>query len=289
MDSKGVAIFQLSPLKTGMNQILKKEKLAKDIKRIRILAPQISKKALPGQFVIVRTDETGERIPLTIHSSDPEAGTISLVFLEIGKSTIKLGQLKEGDTIHDVAGPLGRPSEIERYGTCIAVGGGVGSACVYPVAMALKEEGNYLISITGAKTKELVIMEEDFGEISDELYITTDDGSYGVKGFVTTKLEELLESGRQIDYVYAVGPAIMMKAVADTTRPYSVKTTVSLNPIMVDGTGMCGGCRVEVGGETRFACVDGPEFDAHQVDFDLLLKRQRFYVEEERCQLEEVA
>ncbi len=269
-----------------MNAIVKKTILADKIKRIEVDAPEIARKALPGQFVIIRINEQGERIPLTIQDADPDKGTITLVFLEIGKTTMLLGSLAEGDRLLDVAGPLGRPSEIERYGACVVVGGGIGSACVLPVARALKQAGNYVISIVGARTKDLVILEDDFRRISDELYITTDDGTYGRKGFVTTVLQDLISSGRKIDYVYAVGPAVMMRAVANTTRPHSIRTVVSLNPIMVDATGMCGGCRVEVGGKTKFACVDGPEFDAHQVDFDLLLKRQSFYLEEERCALE---
>ena len=269
-----------------MNAIVKKTVLADKIKRIEVHAPEIARKALPGQFIVIRINEEGERIPLTIQDADPNKGTIALVFLEIGKTTTLLGKLEEGDSLLDVAGPLGRPSEIERHGVCVIVGGGIGSECALPVARALKETGNHIISIVGARTKDLVMLEEDFRRVSDELHITTDDGTYGKKGFVTTVLQDLISSGRKIDYVYAVGPAVMMRAVANTTRPHSIKTVVSLNPIMVDATGMCGGCRVEVGGKTKFACVDGPEFDAHQVDFDLLLKRQRFYLEEEKCALE---
>jgi NAD(P)H-flavin reductase len=271
-----------------MNEIVRKEVLADRMKRIQVRSPRIAAKALPGQFVVLRTHEEGERIPLTIQGTDPDEGTITLAFLEIGKTTTFLGSMEQGDTIENVAGPLGTPSEIEKYGVCAIVGGGIGSACAFPVARALKEAGNYIISIIGAKTKDLLILEDDFGRISDELYITTDDGSKGRKGFTVSVLEELLAEGRKIDYVYSVGPAIMMKIVAEKTRPHGVKTVVSLNPIMVDGTGMCGGCRVEVGGETKFACVDGPEFDAHQVDFDLLLKRQRYYLEEEACALDKI-
>jgi len=271
---------------TGMNRIVEKLILNQNVKKLVIEAPEIASKALPGQFVVIRVNETGERIPLTIQDADPERGTIAVIFLEIGKTTILLGGLSEGDEVSDVAGPLGRPSEIKRYGVTVIVGGGVGCACTLPVAKALKRAGNHLITILGARTKDLVILEEEFRKISDEVYITTDDGSYGTKGFVSDVLKELLSSGRRIDYVYTVGPAIMMKVVADVTRPYSVKTVASLNPIMVDGTGMCGSCRVEVNGETKFACVDGPEFDAHQVNFDLLMKRLRFYVEEERRELQ---
>ncbi len=269
-----------------MSEVVSKEVLAERMKRIKLSAPEIARRALPGQFVIIRVNEEGERIPLTIQDADPQEGTITLVFLEIGKSTTLLGRLSIGDDILDVAGPLGRPSEIELYGTCVIVGGGIGSACALPVAKALKEAGNAVISIVGARTKDLVILEADFRKISDELYITTDDGTYGRKGLVTDVLRELIVSGRRIDFVYAVGPAVMMRAVAEATRPHAIKTVVSLNPIMVDATGMCGGCRVEVGGETKFACVDGPEFDAHLVDFDLLIKRQRFYLEEEKCAME---
>jgi ferredoxin--NADP+ reductase len=269
-----------------MSRITSKRVLADKIKEIRVEVPDIARKALPGQFAVLKINEEGERIPLTIQGADQDEGTITLVFLEIGKTTTLLGMLEEGDEIMDVAGPLGTPSEVEKYGTCVIVGGGIGSACALPVARALKEGGNYVISIIGAKTKDLLILEEEFGEISDELHITTDDGSYGTKGFVTTALQEMIESGRRIDYVYSVGPVVMMRAVSNVTRPHSIKTVVSLNPIMIDATGMCGGCRVQVGGETKFACVDGPEFDAHDVDFDLLLKRQRFYLEEEKCAME---
>jgi len=268
-----------------MNEIVNKEVLAEKIKKIEVRVPEIAAKALPGQFVVLRINEEGERIPLTIQGSDHVGGTVSLVFLEIGKTTNILGELEEGDVILNVAGPLGIPSEIENYGTCVIVGGGIGSACALPVARALKEAGNYLISIIGARTKDLLILEDDFRGISDELHITTDDGSYGKKGYTVMVLQDLLKSGKKIDYVYSVGPVVMMRSVADTTRKHSVKTVVSLNPIMVDATGMCGGCRVKVGDDTKFACVDGPEFDAHQVDFDLLLKRQSYYLEEEECAL----
>lgn len=268
-----------------MNEIVNKEVLADKIKKIEVRVPEIAAKSLPGQFVVLRINETGERIPLTVQQTDHVKGTVNLVFLEIGKTTTLLGDLEEGDRILNVAGPLGTPSEIKNYGTSVIVGGGIGSACALPVARALKEAGNYLISIIGARTKDLLILEDDFRDISDELHITTDDGSYGRKGYTVMVLQDLLESRKKIDYVYSVGPVVMMRAVANTTREHSVKTVVSLNPIMVDATGMCGGCRVEVGGETKFACIDGPEFDAHQVDFDLLLKRQRYYHEEEECAL----
>jgi len=268
-----------------MYRILDKKVLADGVKTVEIRAPDVARKALPGQFVIVRVAETGERIPLTIQEANISRGSVKVTFLEIGKTTKLLGSLSVGDSIANLAGPLGRPSEIKLYGTVVIAGGGVGSACCLPVARALKEVGNYLISIIGFRSKDLVIMEEEFSATSDEVYVTTDDGSYGYKGFVSNKLLDLLEGGRRIDYVYAVGPAVMMRSVAETTRPFGVKTVVSLNPIMVDGTGMCGACRVEVDGQTKFACVDGPEFDGHKVNFDLLMKRQRFYVEEEKVAL----
>ena len=268
-----------------MNEIVHKEVLAEKIKKIEVRAPEIAAKALPGQFVVLRINEQGERIPLTVQQTDNVDGTINLIFLEIGKTTTNLGELKEGDVILNLAGPLGTPSEIENYGTTVIVGGGIGSACALPVAKALKEAGNYVISIIGARTKDLLILEDDFRSISNELHITTDDGSYGRKGYTVMVLQDLLESGKKIDYVYSVGPVVMMRSVANTTREHAVKTIVSLNPIMVDATGMCGGCRVEIGGETKFACIEGPEFDAHQVDFDLLMKRQRYYHEEEECSL----
>ena len=269
-----------------MFRVVEKEELAPAIKRMVVEAPEIARKAMPGQFVIVRVDERGERIPLTIVDYDRQGGTITLVFQEVGVSTKKLGRLSVGDCIADVAGPLGNPTELKRYGTVVCVGGGVGVAAMYPVARGFKEHGNYVISIIGARTKDLLILEEEVRSVSDELHITTDDGSKGFKGFTTDVLAQLLKSGRHVDLVYAVGPAIMMKVVADVTKPYGIKTVVSLNPIMVDGSGMCGACRVRVGGEVKFACVDGPEFDAHLVDFNELLARLRMYREEERLSLE---
>jgi ferredoxin--NADP+ reductase len=269
-----------------MFRILSKEFLCPTVARFEIEAPLIARKAQPGQFVILRIDERGERIPLTLNDWSPERGTITLVALEAGATTRRLNSLKAGDHLADVVGPLGRPAEIGRYGTVACVGGGVGIACIYPEVRAFKAAGNRVISIIGARTRELLIFEEEIRRFSDELHVTTDDGSYARKGFVSDVLRELLEKGRKIDLVVAVGPVPMMKAVAEVTRPHGVKTVVSLNPIMVDGTGMCGCCRVEVGGKTRFACVDGPEFDAHQVDFDLLAARNRRYLEEERIALE---
>ncbi len=269
-----------------MFKILERETLAEHINKFVVEAPLIAKKALPGQFVILRLHEKGERIPITICETDPEKGTITLVVQEVGKTTYELGTYQAGDEIADIIGPLGKPAEIEKVGTVVAIGGGVGTAIVYPEAKAFKEKGNYVISIIGFRSKRFVILEEEMRKVSDELYVTTDDGSYGMKGFVSDKLKELIEEGRKIDLVIAIGPAIMMKVVSDLTRPYGIKTIVSLNSIMVDGTGMCGACRVEVGGKTRFACVDGPEFDGHQVDFDLLIKRLAMYKEEERIALE---
>ena len=262
-----------------MNEIEKKEILAEKIKRIVVKADLISKKALPGQFVIVRVDEKGERIPLTIAGTDPERGTITLIFQEVGTSTAKLGLLNEGDRILNIVGPLGKPTEIKKYGNVCIIAGGVGSAFVYWMAKSFKEKGNYLITIIGARSKNLLILENEMREISDELFIATDDGS---KGFNTQILEELLNKGKKIDYVLTAGPILMMKKVSEITKKFNIKTVASLNPIMIDGTGMCGGCRVTVGGEVKFACVDGPDFDAHLVDFDELLKRTTLYKEFEK-------
>lgn len=271
----------------GVFKIVKAEFLAPDIKLFEIVAPRIAKKRQAGQFVIVRIHEHGERIPLTIADSDVEAGTITLIVQGVGKTTKLMNTLEAGDCILDVVGPLGKPSEVKAYGTVVVIGGGVGTAIAYPTAVAMKEAGNYVISIVGARTKELVILEDEIRAISDETHITTDDGSYGTKGFVTDKLKGLIEEGRKLDFVLAIGPIPMMRAVAETTRPYGIKTVVSLNSIMVDGTGMCGGCRVIVGGSSQFACVDGPEFDAHQVDFQILAQRNAQYVEAERKALQE--
>ena len=256
--------------------------LAENIKKIEIEAPRIAKKRKAGQFVMIRVSETGERVPLTIADADPEKGTITLIVQGMGKSTRELNQKKAGDSISDIVGPLGTPSHIENFGTAISIGGGVGTAIADPTAVALKEAGNYVITINGARSKELVVLEHEMQAVSDEAYITTDDGSYGFHGFVTQKLQELIDSGRRIDYVLAIGPIPMMKAVAEVTRPYNIKTVVSLNPIMIDGTGMCGGCRVTVDNQIKFACVDGPEFDAHLVDFKNLSDRNRVYLPEEK-------
>ncbi len=265
-----------------MYQIVSAQFLAENIKKIEIEAPRIAKKRKAGQFVMIRVNATGERIPLTIAGSDPEKGTITLIVQGMGKSTRELNLKDAGDTINDVVGPLGTPSHIENFGTAVSIGGGVGTAIAYPTAVALKEAGNNVITINGARSKDLVILEKEMAAVSDEAYITTDDGSYGFHGFVTQKLQELIDSGKKIDFVLAIGPIPMMRAVAEVTRPYNIKTVVSLNPVMVDGTGMCGGCRVTVNNETKFACVDGPEFDAHQVDFKNLMDRNKLYLPEEK-------
>lgn len=269
-----------------MYEIVRAETLAANVKMFVIAAPLIARKCQPGQFVIVRTDETGERIPLTIADFDRAAGTITIIFQEVGFSTKQLGALPAGSAIRDVVGPLGRPTEIAHFGTVVCIGGGIGVAPVYPIARAYKEAGNRVIAIIGARTAKLLIYVDEMRTVSDALYITTDDGSAGQKGLVIDPLKDLIAKGEKIDRVMAIGPVIMMKSVADTTRPHHIHTIVSLNPIMVDGTGMCGGCRVKVGDENKFACVDGPEFDAHEVDFPLLMSRQRMYIEEERHILE---
>jgi len=260
-----------------MFKIQHAEFLAPGVKRFVIEAPRIAHKHQPGQFVIVRIYEEGERIPLTIERSDPKGGTINLVVQSIGKTTHLLNRLEAGDSLLDVVGPLGKPSEIEKFGTVVVMGGGVGTAMAYPTALALKRAGNRVISIVGARTKELVILEKEMREVSDALMLTTDDGSYADKGFVTDKLRQLIENGTRIDLVLAVGPIPMMRAVADMTRKERIRTIVSLNPIMIDGTGMCGGCRVLVDGKSEFACVDGPEFDAHRIDFAVLVQRNSMY------------
>ena len=265
-----------------MYKILKKQQLAPSVQLFEVEAPLIAKKAQPGQFIILRTNEDGERIPLTIADFNRETGTITLIFQEVGASTVELGLLNEGEFILDVVGPLGKATHIEKMGTVVCVGGGIGIAPVYPIARGMKEAGNEVISIIGARSKDILIYEDEMAAVSDELIITTDDGSKGLKALVTQPLKELLDSDKTISLVVAIGPVIMMKFVAETTRPYGVPTVVSLNPIMVDGTGMCGGCRVSVGNENKFACVDGPEFDGHKVDFDVLMSRQRMYKPQEK-------
>jgi ferredoxin--NADP+ reductase len=253
----------------------------------KIEAPNVAKKAEPGQFVVIRIDERGERIPLTVAGWDEKEGSVTIVFMEVGTTTNRLATLGTGDYIADFVGPLGVPTHIEKFGTVACVAGGFAVAVIKPIARAMKEKGNKVISILGARTKNLLFWEDELRSVSDQLIITTDDGSYGRKGLVTEPLKELLENGNKIDRVIAIGPTIMMKFCAKTTEPFGVKTIVSLNPIMVDGTGMCGCCRVVVGGVTRFACVDGPDFDGHQVDWDLLFARQRTYLDEEKLSFEQ--
>lgn len=265
-----------------MAKILFKSNLAPAVYEFLVDAPLIAHRCQPGQFVMIRTDEDSERIPLTIADFDREKGTITLIVQAVGNTTKHLcGTFEEGDDILDVVGPLGRPSEMGKFGTVVCVGGGIGVAPVYPIARAYHELGNKVISIIGARNKDLIIWRDKMQAVSDELIITTDDGSEGHKGFVTDPLREMLEKGEKIDYVIAIGPVIMMKNVAATTKPFGTKTVVSLNTIMVDGTGMCGGCRVMVGNENKFACVDGPEFDGHLVDFANLLQRQTMYKDQE--------
>ncbi|MGQ4913044.1 MAG: sulfide/dihydroorotate dehydrogenase-like FAD/NAD-binding protein [Candidatus Thorarchaeota archaeon] len=270
-----------------MYKILKKRVLNEVTKLMVIDAPEIAEVCKPGQFVIIRVNETGERFPLTIGDFDRKEGTITIVFQEVGKSTKLLGSLEAGDALLDFVGPLGKPSPTDEvFGTVVAIGGGCGSAIVYPVARAFKEAGNYLITINGARSMDLLLYSEEMEKISDESYITTDDGSCGVHGFVTQVLGDLIEKGKKIDLVFAVGPAPMMKFVSKTTEPKQIPTLVSLNSIMVDGTGMCGACRVNVGGQMKFTCVDGPEFDGHQVDWNELLGRLNAYKEQEAISLE---
>jgi ferredoxin--NADP+ reductase len=260
--------------------------LAKDIKWFVIRAPRIASKQQAGQFVIVRVHDHGERIPLTIADSDPAAGTITLVVLGVGKTTRLMNSLEPGQFVLDVVGPLGNPSEICTYGTVVVIGGGVGTAIAWPTAKALHASGNRVLSILGARGNELVILEDELRAVSDKLWVTTDDGSNGRQGFVTDQLRDLIRDEKHIDHVFAIGPIPMMRGVAEVTLPHGIPTTVSLNSIMVDGTGMCGGCRVLVGGEAKFACVDGPEFDAHRVDFDVLAQRNAMYRAAERDALE---
>jgi len=271
-----------------MNRILEKQVLSDVTKLMVVEAPHIARKAQAGQFVIVRIGEHSERIPLTIADFDREKGTITLIFQQVGKSTEEMGTLEVGDCFATVVGPLGRPTEIERYGTVVCVGGGVGIAPIYPIARALKEAGNTVISIIGARTRAYLFWEDRMRAVSDELIVCTDDGSYGRKALVTEPLKELLEArGHEIARIWAIGPTIMMKFVSLTTKPFNVPTIVSLNTIMVDGTGMCGGCRVELTSGQRFVCVDGPEFDGHQVNWDNLLARVQFYREQEQLALEQ--
>jgi ferredoxin/flavodoxin---NADP+ reductase len=269
-----------------MFEILEARFIAPDVKLFRIQAPRVARKRQAGQFVILRVHEHGERIPITIADSSAECGDLTIVVQGIGKTTKLLNSLEAGDSIRDLVGPLGKPSEVERFGTACVIGGGVGAAIAYPTAVALKHAGNRVVSILGGRTRDLVILEDQLRSTSDALHVTTDDGSHGEKGLVTDKLRALLEAGERIDYVLAIGPIPMMRAVAETTRPYGIRTVVSLNSIMVDGTGMCGGCRVSVDGKSQFACVDGPEFDAHQVNFQVMTQRNAMYRDKEKVALD---
>ena len=252
----------------------------------RVKAPAIARKARPGQFIVLRIDDIGERIPLTVADWDEKEGSVTIIFMEVGTTTRRLALLNAGDHIANFAGPMGLPTHIEKFGTVVCVAGGFAVAPIMPIARGLKQAGNKVISIMGARNKDLLFWEDELRRASDRLIVTTDDGSYGRKGLVTEPLKELLEGEEKIDRVIAIGPSVMMKFCAKTTEPFGVKTIVSLNPIMVDGTGMCGACRVSVAGATRFVCVDGPDFDGHQVDWDLLFARQRIYLDEEKRALE---
>lgn len=263
-----------------MFNILSNEKIAPQIFKMELEAPLVAKKTAPGQFVMIRIDEQGERIPLTI--ADHDEKNITIVYQVVGVTTYRLTERKKGGALLDVVGPLGHNTEARKIGAVCCVGGGVGIAEIYPVAKLYRSVGNRAIVIIGARNKDLIIFEQELREVCDQIFITTDDGSYGEKGFVSGVLKRLMDSGEKIDLAYAVGPAIMMKVVSDLTRPYGVKTLVSLNSILVDGTGMCGSCRVEVGGETKFACVDGPEFDGHKVNFEELMARQSLFKEQEK-------
>lgn len=270
-----------------MFEIIEKKELAHTVYQFRIKAPLIARKRKAGQFVVLRMNEQGERIPLTIVDSNEADGTITIIVQEVGKSTAILCGMGAGDSILDVVGPLGKPTHIENFGVAVCVGGGIGTAPVLPIARALKAAGNKVVSIIGARTKELLILEPEMRDASDELHVTTDDGSYGHHGFVTQVLQKMIDEGVKIGCVVGIGPIPMMRAVSNTTKPYGIPTVVSLNPIMVDGTGMCGACRVTVGGKNQFVCVDGPEFNGAEVDFDELMLRNRTYFKEEKSAMEE--
>lgn len=264
-----------------MNKVVEKELLSENVVKLVVEAPQIARKQCPGQFVIVRTDEKGERIPLTIADADREKGTITLIIQKVGTSSCKISELNPGDALSDISGPLGRPTHIEKLGTVLACGGGVGIAPLYPIARAFKQAGNRLIAVLGARNRELLILEKEMAAFADETIIMTDDGSHGRKGLITVGIEEVLKR-EPVQMAVAIGPAVMMKFTALLTKRYDVPTIASLNTIMVDGTGMCGACRVSVGGKTKFVCVDGPEFDAHQIDYDEMIKRLNTYKVEEK-------
>ena len=276
-----------------MNKILHKEQLSEEVFRMRIEAPLIAEERKPGQFIILMLDtDSGERIPLTIADADPKEGSITLIFQTVGKTTHNLADMDEGDSIENLVGPLGRPTHVENFGQVVCVGGGIGIAPLYPITQAMKVAGNRTIVIIGARNRELIIMEKEMAALADELIVCTDDGSYGRKALVTEPLKEACEKDPKPDLAVAIGPPIMMKFCAETTRPFEVPTVVSLNTIMVDGTGMCGGCRVTVGDQTKFVCVDGPEFDGHLVDFDNMMRRlgayrEREAVDHEKCHLDE--
>ena len=269
-----------------MNEIIQLTRLAPQINLLRLKVPLISQRAKAGQFVVLRINEEGERIPMSITDLDPETGILTIIFQEVGKTTAHLATFKKGDTLADVVGPLGIPTHMENFGTCVCVGGGIGIAPIHFVAKSLKQMGNRVISIIGARSKNLLILEEEIKNVSDQLLISTDDGSYRHHGFVSDLLTQLLSKNDKVDFTMAIGPVIMMKVVCGVTAPHGIKTVVSLNPIMVDATGMCGACRVTVGGKTRFACVDGPDFDGHQVDFDELIKRQAMYQRQEKVAMQ---
>lgn len=259
-----------------------KEELAPGCKLFQVDAPEIAKKAQAGQFIILRVAEEGERIPLTIADSDPGTGLLTIIFQEVGETTAKLGTLNKGDNIPDLVGPLGKPTHLENFGTVVCIGGGIGAAPIHPIIKALRAKGNHVITILGARNKDLLVWEDKLKQASDELIVCTDDGSYGREALVTEPLWEMIEQGKKIGMVVAIGPVVMMQAVCHVTKEKEIPTVVSLNPIMVDGTGMCGACRVTVDGTTKFVCVDGPEFDGHLVDFQELKMRQRIYFEEEK-------
>jgi ferredoxin/flavodoxin---NADP+ reductase len=269
-----------------MNNILVKKDLSELVHLMVVKAPLVAAKARAGQFVIVRIDETGERIPLTIADINPSEGTVTLIFQEVGKTTMQMGLLAAGDHFENVVGPLGRPTEVKKYGKVALVGGGIGVAPLYPIARALKDAGNIVFTIIGARTKALLFWEERMQACSDKLIVCTDDGSYGRHALVTGPFQELLASEKELARAWAIGPAIMMKAIADASRPFNLPTLASLNTIMIDGTGMCGGCRVVMNDGVRFVCVDGPEFDAHQIDWNVLLERLKLYREEERLAID---
>lgn len=265
-----------------MYKILSKSFLTDSVFRMKVESPEIAKKRQAGQFIILRTNEGGERIPLTIADGNADEGWIELVVQVVGKTTHTLSKLEVGDSLLDLVGPLGRPTHIEKYGTVVIVGGGIGTAPSHPIAQALKEAGNEIIAILGGRSKDLIIMEDEMRAICDDVIVTTDDGSYGQKGLVTDALKKIIDDGKKVDLVVAIGPPIMMKFVSLLTKEYNIHTMVSLNTVMIDGTGMCGGCRVSVGGESKFVCVDGPEFDGHKVDFDEMMKRLQAYSKEEK-------